>query len=925
MGSPVGISHIEELRISLTGEWEARLFGVSVRGTLRGDQAPAAHLGKVELRGRLFQIGLLMIRGGRLELIRLGKAQKNFRFFPKRGGKRRVQTFCVYAESLQVHLSNFPPGVFFYLTVGRLSGRIVIDSLLVRICEGRAALLAHEVCVAGVKQPFPHAVSFGITGHYNKIEDVWFETKLHLEALEGVLHFQGDIQRWETPIGHVGGYVRRSLLDKLPSRLANWLVDSLLYFSGEVRGLCYEARLEGKWRFGYYDVCIGGERDELSQVEGHLAIGDWGHFGLRGSLERLYAFGKLSRSGWTAALSGIVNLRASFAELLVQDTLGGWLALTGNFRRWAVRGQLGLLPFQGEWYHERGLRVQIDTVEAEMLQSVFRSYAFLLGGGQALSADLRARVVHFEQGMLSDVQLRSSARRLVLRANASFNPFPTQATLYVQTDPSLGQGTLAIESAEGFLNGEWRRDTLSLSLVVHWQDVWVELAGKSDLSSRCLWVERAEAVFPSGERIAVRGILTLDGASVDLAGAVPVSWLLFHLPLTGVEVWEGRLHVNLCAQGTWDTLLRWDNPSEGFITLEGVRGSFRNLGLPIRTLAGQLSYIPDLTTLHWLRGEIGSLAFHAEGEVIGALSYLYTDWYRLQGRLHVSAEHLVVSEFWRRVERQKVQPQVRFPSNMEAQITLDVRDVDLLGLPAEGIEASARIQGLTAQVDSFRISYGGTFMQGWAHLDLQDSSCYLVSGKLRVRDLPIERLLRDMELSAIPTFERIGLRGRFSGYFQANLRFTPDIAWLRQSSLHAEGSISAGKIRTPRFMRWLRPYYLSAYKDSIDFYANIPLVSITDGFMRISDALLLTRIIALEVSGYHLLPKDRFLYRIQAVRVRRRTQRYPDLETLGETFAQLIDRSLGLIYVEKKEDGKILWRYPWRYSLRRLLSPRRVL
>lgn len=922
VGAPVEIAQIEAIELRWNGSWMLRLGTVSVGSTLPGASFPVAHFHTVMLYGSGQLIDSAYLRGGELHLIRLGKLEKNFRYFPRRRESSPEQDFFFRAESIHIHLANHPPGVFLNLSVHTLQAHIHIDSLAVRIADGRTAVKAKEVCIGGTPTPFPETIYLALEGIYEKKTDLWSDVNLILAAPEGLLHFCGDIARWEEPHGHLGGVLWSSIIADIIPKSAPWLSGKKLFFTGEVKGLAYEVRLSGGSGEGSYDLCIQGEKDQIHLLSGNLYIEGIGILAISGSPERLRITGKGNLKGVSIHMEGMLNLRAARGFMRLSDAYGADLLLSGTLRQLKLSGHIGTLYFTGSWYSDRHLSLWLDTVNVETLYHALQPYMPVLRGSGTLPVEVRvSRVLWGKYGTLSGALLMIRDGRFLLTGQAHGASLPSPIDLRVWGRTDLVCGGFVSRAAEGYLYGEWIGDSADVSGIIRWEDIILEGSAYVDMARRCLWIRRAEGRFSGGEGFQLRGALMPDSADAELRGTVPLPWLLDYLPLFGFIVQEGSLRLAICAQGSWDTLLRWDNPTEGEVSLHHVRGYFSGLAVPLRDLDAHLSYSPQHTTLHTVRGQVGDLTFRADGEVLGALSYLYTDWYRLRGRLWIEADHLVVSDFWRRVEREEIRPQVRLPSQMDALIEVTVRDVDMLGVGLEHAHIAAHIEGLGVRIDTLSISYAHAQAGGRAYLDVQDSACYMLVGRFYAEGLPIERLLSDLGVGKIPTFQRLGLRGRFAGEVQFSLRFSPDVAWLRQSSFHAEGSLSGGRFHTPRFMRWLRPYYLEAYRDSMDFFAQVSGLSVTDGFLRLSKAFLLTRVAALEVSGYHYLPADRFLYRIQAVRVRRRVQRYADLEVFIGAFSHLIDRSFGLIYVEK-EGGKIYWRYPWRYALRRLLIPK---
>ncbi len=923
VGAPVHIRQITALSISLQGAWQIQMDSLRIQSTLRGDTFPVASLCKAFLSGQGLRLDSVSIRSGSVSLVRLGKGQKNFRLFPKRGQGKRVQDFAFHAESLRLYLANHPPGMFLNISIQTVSGRLCIDSLFVHITGGHALLYPQEVCIAGARQPFPDTVHFSLAGTYEKSHDLWSHTKLLLSAPAGLLHYEGAIAQWEVLHGYLSGFLQAGFLSHFLAPAEEWLGNERVFFVGWINQSTYEARLSGSWQEGCYDLCLSGEGKRLREIDGIIKAENIGHFWVKGSLESLRVKGALHARGLSAELMALVDLPAQTGIFTVRDQNNSSLHIYGSSQQFFIRGRLGgRIPFRGKWQAHQELFLYADTVSIPELIEAVQPYRGLMGGGGAVS--LRAhikRLLWGEYGTLTDAEVESQGGRFFLTALAQPTRFPFTVQVRVWGQTSFTQGGFAAQAPEGYLYGTWQGDSFAVSGLGRWEDVIIAFAAQGATATQHLQVHHAVATFPTGEKVHLRGVLSADSVDAQLQGALPVPWILRYLPLSGVEVRAGRLSLALCAQGTWDTLLRWDNPTEGTVVLEAVEGNFPKLGLPLHELTVCLSYAPEKTIFHRLSGQVGKLTFRAEGEVMGALSYLYTDWYRLQGRLRVEADHLVISDFWRRVERDEIRPKARLPSQLHAQMDILVRNADIFGLSLQNAHVVSYVEGLTITIDTIIAEYSGALAQGRLYLDAQDSSCYFATGKIAVSQLPLQTLIQEIELDKVATFQRVGLRGYFSGQMQFNLRFSPEVKWLRQSSMYANGNISNGSFHTPRFLRWFRPYYLSSYKDSMDFYAQVYEVAITDGFMRLSKALLVSRVAAMEISGYHYLMADRFLYRIQAVRVRRRVQRYPDLAVMVGVFSDLIDRSFGLVYVEKNQ-GKVRWHYPWRYAVRRLLFPR---
>ncbi|MCS7297412.1 MAG: AsmA family protein [Bacteroidia bacterium] len=920
MGAPVEIGYIQALTLKGDGRWHVWASEVRISSTLPEDTLPASHLQEVVLYGRGLSIDSIWLRGGSLTLIRLKPLEKNYRFFPRRNSRPRPQHFLIRAESLVFHLSNLPPAVFVNLFISSLHGKIQVDSAMIRIAAGRAELQIQDICIREAKLPPSSAASLALTGEYDKRTDTWQRVDVAVSASEGILRFIGTISRWESLRGSLGGILSPLFLQILFPSSADWIETCPLAVSGEITHPSYELRVAGDWNQGFYDICLKGERTHLQHLNGAVTIKPvHGHISFRGPPSALQVKGQLQPQGLTFLFHGSLNLGTYTGILCVRDQSGSTLQIAGGAKEGRFYGQVKGIPFKGKWSQPSLLSLELDTVEVQALQSILLSYSPLWRGGNG-NVSLRfsiAQLTSYEYGEVSQIEGVLRQGHLTASGHLRLKRFNTPIALRLYATSDFQRGKLALEADLGHAYISWKGNHAGISGVWRWEDVVGEVSGESNWQSRQLWLQRATVFFPTGEALHIQGRLSLDSADVQVEGDLPLAWILRYLPLPGLEVYAGSIEVGVCGQGSWDTLFHWENPTTGVVKVRGVKGSFPQLALPLTDLEIFIHYLPEATHLRSVKGQIGSLSFSAEGEIAGALSYLYTDWYRLRGWIAIRADHFILSEFWRRVERTQVRPQVRFPSQMSAQVKVHLRDADLLGFRIDSLHLAGRIEGLTGWVDTAALRYAGALAKGQAFLDLQDSTCYMIAGSAEVQQLPIHYFLKDFGLIALPTFQKARLKGAFSGHLQFNLRFTPEISWLRQSSLYGKGSIADGQMRTPRFMRWLRPYYLSAYRDSMDFIAHVPQLSVTDGFLKLSDALLISRVAALQVSGYHYIPAEKFLYRIQAVRVRRRIQRYPHLEVFTGIFSELLDRSMGLLYVEK-DGSRVRWHYPWRYLIRRL-------
>ncbi|MEN3040179.1 MAG: hypothetical protein ABDH66_01390 [Bacteroidia bacterium] len=924
VGSETTIGSIEAIDIDASGRWNIQLTQVRIASTLPADSQPVACFRKVSLCGRGKWIDTVAIAGGELNLIRINKSHKNFRLFPKRGKAATTQNIVLIAESVRFRLFNFPPQVFLTFAIDSLFGQVRVESLFIQVAEGKVSFHAEETCIGRTFRTFSGPVSLRLKGSYHKKTDIWQNVHLSLTLDEGHINFEGEVEKWDSPIGKIGGFLTSDAAQLLFVSYSEWIGSERLYFSGEINRLAYEIRLNGTWKMGEYDICLTGKRDTIVWVAAKLGISPWGNLSLYGPLHALHIYGKGKLQSLALSLSGKVDLLSRRGLGILRDAYGNFLQATGTPSYLTLTGRVEKIFLEGNWEPHRRLCIAVDTAEVGAIQAALGPYLPLLRGKGAFPIEVKiSSLLWPPYGILKGVHIQSQKGYLHLSATGEFQPLSLHPHIRLRTTTDFTQGTITASASEGYLYGEWRGDTANLSVIGHWDDLIGEIVAQVERRKNTVYLKHATIHFPTGEQVAVRGTLSIDSADTQIEGSVPLPWLFRYLPLRGIELYQGIMNLQVCASGSWDTLLQWSNPSEGQVSLRNVRGFFPGVGLPLHDLSADLCYFPHETFLNHLSASIGSLNLNAHGQVEGALSYLYTDWYRLKGKLHIDADHLVLSDIWREVNQKDIRLRVRFPSQLKAQITLRISNIDFLGIPIQFANLSGSIDELSSRIDTVEISYQGAQLIGRAALEMQDSTCYTAAGRLIIRGLPIERFLSDMQVGNISTLQKLGIKGIFSGDMQLSLRFTPEVRWLHQSSLYATGSISAGRIKTPQFLRWLRPYYLSAYKDSMDFYAQVSSLSVTDGFLRLPTALLLTRIAAFEISGHHYLPADRFMYRIQAMRVRRRVQKYPNLEALAAAFEELIDSSIGLIYVEKLNE-KVVWRYPWRYVLKTLIGLRRL-
>lgn len=922
VGAPVEIRQVEAIQWKGGLSWRVCLRDVLLRSTLPGDTYPVACLSRVELSGTGRQIHKLILGGGRLFLYRLEKKQKNFRYFPKRGSRSPTLAFQVQAESLAIDLVNLPPGVHLRWRVPTLEARVEVDSAFVRIKGLETQFAISEVCLRDRRWPFPAALWLQFRGEYEKEADTWRQVSLYLRGEKDTLQFAGEIQRWERPDGVVRASLSSSLVRQLSEEVGSWVGGGALSLAGSVTGESYEGRLWGRWRHGDYDFCLQGEGAKLKEVEGRLRWIGVGVWRFRGPLTALAVRGVLWYKGFLPSVEGYINLPARVGRFTVgvrRDTLrveGSWDSLTGTL---AIGGYL----LRGHWRRGAGVSIEADSLEKSSLIAAIEPYQSLFGGQSVkIPIQLYCRRFVWDSSATLDsgrVTLTSEGR-LLGEGYLQIKVLPAPVFLRLWSNARLASGSLSLTSPYGYLFGEWKGDSATVSLIGYWEGIFGVGTGEIFLSTQRLWLRSLRGIYQSSEAL-LRGNLSPKGADVQVSADLHLPQVLAYVPLRGMQVSSGRLLVDFCAQGSWDTLLRWDNPSEGKGVLQGVSAYFPALALPMDSLYVSLAYGPEYTRLESLSVRIGEASLSARGEVAGVLSYLYTDWYKLRGWLDVVGEGVVLDRFWRRREADTLRRQLRIPTQMDIAVRASLGDVDIYGIRLDRVYAQARLSEAFLWVDTLGITYAGAQVWGRGALDGLDTACYMASIKIGVQELPIQKLLREVEADTFPTLNRLGLQGRFSGEMQVSLRFSSTVEWAKNSSLWAHGAIQEGRFRTPRFFRWFRPYYLAAYRDSMDFLAEVPAFYLQDGFLRLQEAFLLTRVGVVRVSGYHYLPADRFLYRLQGARLYRRVQRQPRLDLLSLYALDFVDRSVLVLYVEK-EGKKVRWHYPLRYLLRRLLLAR---
>ncbi|GIV25270.1 MAG: hypothetical protein KatS3mg026_0962 [Bacteroidia bacterium] len=921
VGAPVQVARVKALAWQGGLQWRLEVEEVRLSSTLPADTFPTAKLEEVKLVGEGRRLKEVSLRGGWVALIRLGKGLKNFRYFPRRG-RPSPQRFTVKAEGVRFSLLNGPADLALSLRVDSLEGKLDIDSVAFRLEALRARLFAQEVCWRQVRSPLPAPLELRAQGCLYKPTQDWEGLTLLIQAPEEWVRFSGCVESWTYLWGSFAGQVKISRFPRLSAELAGWGLQAVQVV-GWAGGKAYGACLGGSWERGPYRVCMTGEGSALRRLYGRVGWEGLGWAGFDGGLEEMAVWGGLHGGGLVAGAKGRISLRRRLGQLKVHTAWGDTIWVEGSLDTLSGRWRLGGQRLQGTWTKRQGLVLLADTLSLAELLQAWTPYRRLLrpGSKEAVPVELRARAFRWDTLAVGEnlaVRWRPGSS-LEAQARVRLPFWPETLAARAWQEPPSGRWALSLQGSTGYLYAEGEGDTAQVSATGWWYIYPWQVVGTVRLSERALRLRRGWVGGPSTE-MEVNGILSPAGANAEVEATLPIAEALVFFPLEGVQVSGGRLNLRFCAQGAWDTLLRWDNPLEGTATLEGVQAYFPRLRLPLSDFRLKVAFSPEETRLLQLSGRVGAARVQAQGQVRGTLSYLYTDWYRLQGRLQVEAESVRLADFWRRAEGDTIRRQVRLPTQMDLAVEARLRSVEVYGLPFEVVTARARLTQGLLEIDTLGLMYGLGHLAGWGVLDIADSTCYTFSGRAKAERIDLASVLRRFELDTIPTFQRLGLKGFFSGSLQASLRFSPSVNWKENSIFYAQGQVSQGQFYTPRWLRWLRPYYLAAYRDSMDFWAEVPSFQITDGFLKLEEGLLLTRAGALRLMGYHYLPQDRFLYQIRGARLYRRLQRHAELPRLAYYMADRLDQSLFLVYVEKL-GPRVRVRYPVRYLLRRLIVP----
>ncbi|MDW8089148.1 MAG: hypothetical protein RMJ49_05310 [Bacteroidia bacterium] len=926
VGTRVEVAEAAICHVDWQGNWRVRLKGVRLQSTLPKDTTWAAWSEEVRIEGRGRRPHTIRLRKAVIHLLRLSRTAKNYHFFPKRGKGAHAHTLTLLSDSLAFAFWNLPSQAEIQAYFTKAEATLTIYPTSIALNSLKANIAKSEICFKDYLLCLPNRLELLAKGLYRKAEDSWDTLHLTLQSSGSWLAFFGCWERWTYPFGRFAAALDPRLLEGQASFL-KYVTSNPLSLAGQWQGKRYVLYSRGNWTEGTYHFQVRGHLEGKPYLRGAISWGPWLRGRLWGTPARLYLSGSLRYPPLQGALHSILYPAQARGQLFLADPALS-LEAEGSLTHATLKGLWEGIAFTGRLTSAKGLELTLPALAWDTLQPKLAAYQSLFSLRQtkwSLPFSLFLTRLEFPfMGTLESLCLRFSGGRGEAEANlcATETLVTGKLRAIFTLRPLQGSASLLGEHLQAALC--WHSDTLRLTAKGVWREISGLLIGRATLSEKYLYLDSLCLTAPDSSLLTAQGKLSLTQADLNLQAEVALPWVLGHLPIPGVKVEKGRLAMNFCALGAWADLLRLSNPTEGSAHLWDAGGLFPGLGLPFDHLSAYLTYTPDSTYLHRLTGQVGSLRLTSTAKINGALAYLYTNWHQLQGKLYLEGDTFRLTEFWRRVENGRTRRQVRLPTQMAVEVQAQLRHADIFGLTLDTIHLHGRLDNLWAVIDSVRLHYhgGSTWGQGWA--DLQDSTCYLLTARIEGRDLPIHHLLEETGLGRLRAVKRLGLyHSDFSGTLQLSLRFTPEVSWHKQSSLWGRGTIENGSLRTPRFLRWLRPYYLRAYKDTLRFLAEVPKLNYTDGFLHLHDLLLITPIGALQVEGYHHLPRDRFLYRIQGVRFPREIQRHPlTLYHFRHYLMDFLDHSLLLLYLERTSE-QTRWHYPLKYVLRQLIWPKK--
>lgn len=864
---------------------------------------------------------VLLRKGGGAQIVR------NYqRLFPKRG-RGRPLSLKVSVRKALFYLLNQPAELEVQAQVERADGVVNVDSVWVGLSEAGVQVERLSICYRGRAYEGLHEGGVSCRGRYRKREDSWESGFLRVCFPGLELLYEGKVRRWALLEGSLQVRVDSTLLRRwvaLPALAGAIMGGDLrasVVFDGD--GGFFHTWGEGSW--GAYEACGQWNAERWGQLEGMLWKGS--AYYLKAESEDGNSW-KVGGRGWYQGYPWWVkaHLRdlSEGGEAVFQ--LGEvWGRYRGSLRQ--GRGLVGWSALKAhiQWDERQGLKLELDTVRwAEMVDFLDR-YRPLWKGAHGSGFLWEVTVKRLEVGrkwFLRQVRVASRGKYLDGQGELCYPSWELCLGLKGYLEREGRTGHLTGCDAEGRICGwaEWWGDSVAASVAGLLEDGYYgHIKGSGSLSQRRFWVEAGRLQSAAGSYLEVQGTFTDSVADGTAGGEVWIPEILTWLPLRGLEVREGYLSGKLCFQEGWQSLFSWDNHAEGWTRLSQVRGEFLKVGLPVLLDRVQVVFDPGSTRIEDLQAEVGDMRLSGAATVQGTLGYIYEDWRSLQGQVSLFVERFRLLDVWRVRRGDTYVPRLLLPEKMNLQAEIVAKDVDILGFSFDSVLVDGLLSEQTIRLDKVEALYKEGKIEGWGLLDAIDTACYMAGWQVRAEGIPIQAVLTESGLYRVPAIGALGIQGAYAGEIQAAIRFAPSLTWRENSTLLARGSVSKGLFRTPSFFRWIRPFFIAAYRDSMDFLAQISELSIVDGYIQLNRSLVVTRMAAFTIEGTHLLSQDRFLYRLQGTRVFRRAQRYPHLERLSPYLVDRLSNSLWLVYIEKR-DGQVRWRYPVKYLLQRLIT-----
>jgi hypothetical protein len=732
------------------------------------------------------------------------------------------------------------------------------------------------------------------------------------------LWYQGEVIRWTAlrGVGYVEGDRVLGEAWGLPTAWRNALGD---WLSGSV---CIESDTIGlhgwgQGRWGAYDGCIDWPHPQKPHFEVGVRMPSlyavWAK-SLDGNLWDAIGYGWYRGWPWRAQAQLHLAHQQGRLTFRLGEIVGFYI---GSLHEGRGEIRLDSLRSDYTWHPDLGLRLYVDTLSWTNLRAALQPYQPLLqGNAKALRWQATTPCLKINTDWCAGpLSARAEQDGIALEGRLCQLEWDTCATVKVLLSKGGQTGWFSLRSTDEKLRayGEWQNDSTDFSisgLVAN--EYFVQASGY--VKAQKAWLRHLQLSAEDESYIEAAGHLTDSLANGSLSGTVQMTEILRWLPIRGVTVQRGLFTAKLCVLEPWQSLLSWDNQAEGWTRLTAVQGKFLRPDLPFSLHEAQVVFNPSTTQLERLRGEVGEIYMGGEAAVRGTLGYLYEDWRQLRGEATLWIRRFRLTDVWREKIDDIYSSRLLLPDKMQLKARIYAIQTDILGFSFDSLLIDGRLSDQVVSLDSVRGLYKGGWISGIGLLDAADTSCYTAAFQVAVSQLPVSQILAEGGLLRLPAIQALGLRGDFSGYLQAALRFAPTLTWKDQSTLLARGRVERGHLRTPPFLRWFRPFYIAAYKDSIDFIAEVPSLSIRNGYLNVNGALLLTRIAAFQVDGFHFLDRDQFLYRIQGTRVTRKAQFHPYLESLSPYILERLASSFWLIYAERRE-GRVRWRYPYKYLL----------